>query len=120
MSEEPTDVQTILAAIGIPILTALVFPGKILPLEVYTPLLLLILAYWGIQSLLKLRILLRGPRASELFPGFITNKQIVGLDAIVCIAWLVIENVMPYEDAWTLILMILAAIGFMRLARTEQ
>ena len=85
-----------------------VYPGSIVPLSVYEPLLLLILAFFGIQMYVQLR--LAGKGIKDLLPGIVSDKVIIGIIALIMITWLFISAAMPENNYYTFVTLIIGNI----------
>ncbi len=109
-----SDIQTILCLMLVPALTIIVFPFQILPLDIYTQVLLLVLAVYGIQTILKMKNLQY--KKLDLLPGIISDRMMVGIDAIASISWLFVNNIMPQDQWLALVTMILSALGLMAIS----
>lgn len=108
---DDSDIQAIIAVFAIIAITLLVNPGLILPLDIYLSVFLLILAYFGIQTLYFMQKL----SIRDLLPGILTNQEIVGFTGIGSITWLFLIGVMPEAQYMALLTMILTALGIMYL-----
>ena len=108
---DDSDKQTICAVLFLAGLTVAAYPGELFGLDVYTPLLLLVLGFFGIQGIM----MMRGLRVMELLPGILSNKEIIGITGIVSITWLYMNAVMAYDQYMALLMMILSALGIMHL-----
>ena len=107
------DLQTIIAVLVIVAITIGVNPGALFGLDVFLPIFLLLLAFFGIQTLMRMRDV----SARDLLPGILTNKEIIGITGIVSISWLYMMASMPYDQYMALLTMILSALGIMYLHR---
>ena len=107
------DIQTIIAMLVIAVLTVAVYPGLLLDLGAFLTVFLVVLAFFGIQTIARMR----GITAKDLLPGILTNQEIVGITGIVSISWLYMMAVMPYAQYMALMTMILTALGIMYLHR---
>jgi hypothetical protein len=115
MKMDDYDVQTIIAVLLIAAITAATFPAALMGLVEYTGILLMTLAFFGIQAFAKLK---RVTSIRELLPGILTNMEIVGITGIVSISWLFGMAVMPYDQYMAILMMILSALGITYLHST--
>ena len=104
---DDNDIAALAAVLFLLALTIAVYPGQLFGLAVYTPLFLLVLGFFGIQGLAKLKKV----TIKDLLPGILTNMEIIGIAGIVSISWLYMMAIMPMEQYWTLLRMIFAALG---------
>lgn len=101
----PTNTQTLVALVGIPVLGALVYAG-FLQLSVFETLLTAVLGIFGIQAVLRLK------RAGilDLFT-VVSDKVLVGVDALATTAALYFLKLMPQADFLTFFALILGSLG---------
>jgi hypothetical protein len=107
-----SDVTAVIGLLLIPALSIAVYPGLLLDYEIYKNVLLLTLAFFGIQGLYLLIKLGKTLAIRDLLPGLVSDQMLIGIDAIAFITWLFINDSMPIQDYQAIMMMILAAIVF--------
>ena len=108
-----TNEQTIIGIILIPVLAATTYLlPSIVSLPVYLGILTMILGFYGIQLAIKLA----KAGKLDLVPG-VQDKFLIGVDAIFSSGFLYLEGVMPRDTFIGLVLMILSALGLLRMAK---